>query len=174
MATSGSEAPEATVASEASQMDTEMFDVEMWRHAFSCANLKKLKTDIVDTHIYKDPNLSLWGILTALNQSRKYHDYYKPQLNNNTFVHVSVLFRTWATAICLYLPHIPPVNGKLTLIVSPFLRENEWGFDNSPADFDRQKEKLQFFYRLLYQCFLFPNHTIVLFDGRQEKKRIIL
>jgi len=169
MATSESEelgapsAAEATVeVVETPSENTEMFDVEMWRHAFSCANLKQLKGDFVDQHGYTDPNLSLWGILTALNQSRKYDDYYKPQLNNNTFVHVSVLFRTWATAICLYLPHISK-DGKLTLIVSPFLRENESGSDNLPADINEQDKKLKSFYMLLYQWFPFPNHTIEVF-----------
>lgn len=171
-------ASEVSETSVASQGDTQIFDIEMWRHAFSCANLKQLKGDFVDQHGYTDPNLSLWGILTALKQStsRAYKSYYAPQKDNKTFVHVSVLFRTWATAICLYLPHIPE-NGILSLIVSPFLREDGSGTDNSPTTFDAQIVKLKTFYGLLHQCFknpaknleiIFPTHTIVLFDGRQS------
>jgi hypothetical protein len=70
------------------------------------------------------------------------------------------------------LPHIQET-GTLTLIVSPFLRENESGSDNLPTTFDAQIVKLKTFYGLLHQCFnnliiAFPIHTIALFDGRQS------
>jgi hypothetical protein len=181
MATPESEAL-ASEASEASQTDTEMFDVEIWRHAYSCANLKKDKTgNYLLTKFQQiweqDPGLTIWGILTALKQSRseKYKEYYAAQKDKETFVHVSVLFRTWATAICLYLPHISK-DGELTLIVSPFLKEEgtSYEYDNTPFDFDEQISKLRHFYKILHECSkrtkLLPKHTITILDNVRGSK----
>ena len=165
--------------------NTGNFDVEIWRHAYSCANLKKDKTGYYKITQFQqtwenDPGLTVWGILTALKQSisDRYKPYYEPQLNNDTFVHVSVLFRTWATAICLYLPNLEKdtsSDSSLTLIVSPFLKEEGDDDDNQPLEFSQQITKLHHFYIMLHECskianIKLPNHTITIFRSSIDQK----
>lgn len=93
------------------------------RHAFTIANLFKEEGKKMNQFADKDTKLSLYGILGAL-------DFNNPSINltncNNT-VFVSILVRTWITALCLYLPKIQ-INknnqeNKFTLVVSPFIKE---------------------------------------------------
>ena len=95
------------------------------RHAFTIANLfkeeaatkksyKNIFTKVglkYNQFTDKDTMLSLYGILGAL-------DFNNPYITlndcNNT-VFVSILVRTWITALCLYLPKIGN-NNKFTLV----------------------------------------------------------
>ena len=118
----------------------------IFRHAFSCNNLKDVKASFgkLFASLEKDaePSLTVWGILQTLLKSS--------ELNVKTnFVCVSSLLRTWLTSILLFLPNV----DSLTLIVSPFLKESEMfsgDFGNMPLSFDKQIEKLQVFIRQLY------------------------
>ena len=80
-----------------------------------------------------DTKLSLYGILGTL-------DFNNDSINlddcNNT-VFVSILVRTWITAICLYLPKIEE-NKEFTLVVSPFIKESGITYDNTPLSIDKQ------------------------------------
>lgn len=94
------------------------------RHAFTIANLYKEEGQKMNQFFDKDTTLSLYGILGAL-------DFNNPEhinlTNCNNTVFVSILVRTWITALCLYLPKIQ-INknnqqNKFTLVVSPFIKE---------------------------------------------------
>ena len=107
------------------------------RHAFTMANLykekaKNSKIPLLSLAKFKqvtdiDTKLSLYGILGTL-------DFKNDAINlnecNNT-VFVSVLVRTWITAICLYLSKIGD-NKQFTLVVSPFIKESGKTYDNKP------------------------------------------
>jgi hypothetical protein len=93
------------------------------RHAFTIANLYKEEGQKMNQFFDKDTTLSLYGILGALNFNNPQHINLK---NCNNTVFVSVLVRTWITALCLYLPQIDRTvgNNKFTLVVSPFIKES--------------------------------------------------
>jgi hypothetical protein len=93
------------------------------RHAFTIANLYKEEGQKMNQFFDKDTTLSLYGILGALNFNNPQHINLK---NCNNTVFVSVLVRTWITALCLYLPQIDRTGGnnKFTLVVSPFIKES--------------------------------------------------
>jgi len=113
------------------------------RHAFTIANFHK--ENAKNSYFGKlsfgkfkqvtdyDTKLSLYGILGTL-------DFNNSSINlkdcNNT-VFVSILVRTWITAICLYLPKIEE-NKQFTLIVSPFIKESGITYDNTPLSIDKQ------------------------------------
>ena len=115
--------------------------ISISRHGFSFANLIKEKKTLlgkIEQHLEKDAKLSLYGILTALlhgsdlvEKELSYGMTEKPQT-----IYVSVLIRTWMTAICLYLPHC--ITDGFTLVVSPFLKEEGLGLDNEPESFENQ------------------------------------
>ncbi len=117
------------------------------RHAFTNANIYKELADkayiILNPYTkisskYKqytdeDTKLSLYGILGAL-------DFENEKINlddcNNT-VFVSILVRTWITALCLYLPKLKSGN-EFKLVVSPFIKEPGPTLDNNPIPLSKQ------------------------------------
>jgi hypothetical protein len=104
-------------------------EIVITRHAFTIANLYKeeaerikgfIKTTAIKYNQFSDEDtkLSLYGILGAL-------DFNNDAINLNNecnTVFVSILVRTWITAICLYLPKIE-FKKIFTLVVSPFIKE---------------------------------------------------
>lgn len=64
-------------------------------------------------------------------------------------VYVSTLIRTWMTATVLYVPELTG-HQKLTLIVSPFIKEKGFSKDNAPNDFKTQLDKFEIFLKYLY------------------------
>lgn len=100
------------------------------RHAFTIANLHKEEGSKIKQFTDTDTKLSLYGILGAL-------DFMNGKINLNNCdntVFVSILVRTWITAICLYLPTIDTTiqNNKFKLVVSPFIKEDGITLDNQP------------------------------------------
>ena len=79
-----------------------------------------------------DAKLSLYGILTSLLHGSdlvgKENNDGMNELPHTIFV--SILMRTWMTAICLYLPHCE--NDNFTLVVSPFLKNKGMFLYNKP------------------------------------------
>jgi hypothetical protein len=125
------------------------FNISISRHAYTFANLLKEKGRSIEQTREKDTQLSLYGILTALNHGNNLVD-------NETFcgleetpklVYVSVLIRTWMTAICLYLPH--NTSNTFTLVVSPFLKEEGSTPDNTPEEFSNQIKNINIFLKYL-------------------------
>lgn len=114
------------------------------RHAFTIANFykenaKKSFSEKLSTAKFKqitdnDTKLSLYGILGCLNFDTS--DINLDNCNNTVFV--SILVRTWITAICLYLPKIKKDDNEFTLIVSPFIKESGSTYDNTPLPIDKQ------------------------------------
>lgn len=123
--------------------------ISISRHGFSNANLIKEKGKL-DKGLFKklltiknqsseiDAKLSIYGVLTTLLHGDDLHKKeIKNEMNESPItVFVSVLIRTWMTAICLYLPYCN--NNKFILIVSPFIKEKGMGLDNKPEPFDTQ------------------------------------
>jgi hypothetical protein len=112
------------------------------RHGYSVANFLKHSKGTVAMIKEQDPSLALWGILTSIYRSDELHqeelNYLKdkPELHNPKYIHVSILLRTWMTAVCLYLSH---VNGNsFTLVVSPYLKEDGITNDNQPLKVESQ------------------------------------
>ena len=96
------------------------------RHAYTVANFYINSSSIIKQVLERDTKLTVYGILTSLLKGNKL----KEKNNDCNIIFVSVLIRTWMTAICLYLPHC---NSKFfTLIVSPFLKEEGNTYDNLP------------------------------------------
>ena len=118
-------------------------NISISRHGFSYANLIKEKDksffgkfkQITET----DAKLSVYGVFTALLHGT---DLNKKEVENGMNespdkVFVSVLIRTWMTAICLYLPHCNDTN-EFILVVSPFIKEEGISLDNQPDSFVNQ------------------------------------
>ena len=163
--------------------------ISISRHGFSIANLIKSREETTFfTSLLKkeqqlteiDAKLSIYGILTALLNGS---DLVKKEKKNGmksppNEIFVSVLIRTWMTAICLYLPHCMTHNGNqvggdlfsskspknnnsevlkqkdqkkinFKLIVSPFLKENGKTFDNQPEDIYIQLDNIKKFLEFL-------------------------
>lgn len=137
------------------------------RHGYSIANYIKDKSAI-DYHKFNlyqqhqhnfesDPSLSLWGILTALYRGYVLNNEENEFLTTNgvnaytepNHINVSVLVRTWITAICLYLPYV--TGDTLTLVVTPFISESGITPDNKPENIDKQKKKIIDFLNYLKQ-----------------------
>jgi hypothetical protein len=128
--------------------------ISISRHGFSFANLikerkKKGLIGKIEQKMEKDAKLSLYGILTALlhgndlvEKEKKYGMEEPPRS-----ICVSVLIRTWMTAICLYLPHC--IDNNFNLIVSPFIKETGFGLDNEPESFDKQISTIKDFLNYL-------------------------
>jgi hypothetical protein len=135
------------------------------RHAYSISNLFKSKKQKIKQFLEKDPYLTLWGILTSLYRSHILHKeeniYIKDNNNNNNNrkknnetkinetkinetkineVYVSILMRTWMSAICLYLQYNS--NKNFTLIISPFIKEQGSTPDNLPNKLNQQISQL--------------------------------
>ena len=155
------------------------------RHGYTFANLLKQKGNKTRQILEKDARLTIYGILISLlhsNDLRKIEEY-NDIISKPSTIYVSVLSRTWMTAICLYLPFMYNFNfnqknkifdrlSKLTekskttvkldnleskelqklreqyygeildntfnLIISPYLKEDEMGLDNTPKEFTKQ------------------------------------
>lgn len=116
-------------------------NISISRHGFSYANLIKEKSKSFFNKIRQvtesDAKLSVYGILTALLHGT---DLVKKEkinkMNDPDIIFVSVLIRTWMTAICLYLPH--NTNNEFTLVVSPYIKEEGMTLDNQPDSIDLQ------------------------------------
>jgi hypothetical protein len=122
------------------------------RHGFTFANLIKEKDKSlygkIEQGLESDTKLSIYGILTALIHGldlvRKEIDNGMNSPNN---IFVSILIRTWMTAICLYLPYC--IENDFTLIVSPFIKEEGSSYDNQPEKVEVQIENLASFLNFL-------------------------
>jgi hypothetical protein len=142
------------------QNDTTIKKITFVRHAFSVANIynERAKKNILgpasknkrDQLREKDAKLSLFGILSAIKMSEKK----KYILNNNQNVYVSCLIRTWMTAICLFLPNMAD-DDKLTLIVTPGIKEKGGTDDNVPDPIHVQIQTIRYFYKFLKDV-IFP------------------
>jgi hypothetical protein len=130
--------------------------ISVSRHAYSYANtiknkgdklgklpLDKLKKKLgkLQQASEKDPGLTIYGILSSLyHGSKLVENEIKNGLTSTpSTIYVSILIRTWMTAICLYLPHVN--NDDFTLIISPFIKEEGIPFfsnDNYPNKIDEQ------------------------------------
>ena len=122
------------------------------RHAFAIGNFNKensKKSWFSALQNFKqvsdnDTKLSLYGILGSLN-----FDNTEINLNDcDNTVFVSILVRTWITAICLYLPKIGEYK-EFTLVVSPFIKEFGDTNDNTPLPIDKQINIVKNFLRFL-------------------------
>jgi hypothetical protein len=134
------------------------------RHANSVANYlqKNLSVSYKDVTKYsteQDTNLTLYGIFSALIQGELLNNTVNmPNQNEqNINIFVSVLKRTWETAIMLYLPFFEKSNENenktITLIVSPFLIEKGANKteDNFPADLNVQLTHFIDFLNIIYK-----------------------
>jgi len=114
---------------------------------------------IPDNHEYifksEDNTLQIGDIveITSENLNNKYTwfkilEKFENKNLNSEKIYVSVLIRTWMTAICLYLPSCK--SDKLILEVSPYLKEEGMSSDNKPLAFQKQKEQIIKFIKFLY------------------------
>ncbi len=112
------------------------------RHGYSVANFLKHAKGLFAMMKEADPSLALWGILTSLYRSDDLHqeeiDYLKdkPTLHNPSYIHVSLLIRTWMTAVCLYLGWV--TSDTFTIVVSPYIKEEGITSDNQPLKIEKQ------------------------------------
>lgn len=121
--------------------------ISISRHGYSFANVLKDRKTLqgkIEQGLESDAKLSIYGLLTALLHGT---DLVKKEKKNGMLespdkIFVSILIRTWMTAICLYLPHC---KNNFTLIVSPFLKEEGPSFDNQPQSFDEQMLNIKIF-----------------------------
>ena len=144
------------------------------RHGYTFANLLKQKGNKKRQILEKDARLSIYGILTALlhcdalKKIETVNEMYKDV--NLSSIYVSVLSRTWMTAICLYLPSMCTFK-KFNLIISPYLKENDFGLDNTPKEFTKQVndiilflsflDRLHNYYKNVLQSGLTKIHIII-------------
>jgi len=110
-------------------------NISISRHGFSFANLIKEKSKSIFNKIRQvtenDAKLSVYGILTALLHGTNLVKKEKiNNMNDPDIIFVSVLIRTWMTAICLYLPHY--TKNDFTLVISPYIKEEGITLDNQP------------------------------------------
>jgi hypothetical protein len=131
------------------------YNISVSRHAYSYANRIKNKggkLGKLQQASEKDPGLTIYGILSSL--------YHGSKLVKNEFdselksipstIYVSILIRTWMTAICLYLPHVK--DDDFTLIISPFIKEEGmriFSNDNYPNKIDEQIMEINKFLKFL-------------------------
>jgi len=133
--------------------------ISIVRHGNTFANILKEKSSSpysYNQHSEKDTKLSIYGIFTSLLQCNILKNDEKNEIEFITnreenkkifsmesepkFIYVSILIRTWMTAICLYLPRL--TSGNFTLIINPFLREKVSGNDDRPDNFSVQIENI--------------------------------
>jgi hypothetical protein len=140
--------------------------ISITRHAYTFANFlkskgkslsgilnlpRKILTKWEQTH-EKDTALSLYGIFTSLKQGEDLFNYEKSKnkIQNYSYtIFVSVLIRTWMTAICLYLPNFSTENKNenFSLYVSPFIKESGSTLDNTPDTIENQMKNI---YEFIY------------------------
>lgn len=127
------------------------FNISISRHAYTFANLLKEKGRSIEQTREKDTQLSLYGILTSLNHGNNLvaNEKISGLTDTPNLVYVSVLIRTWMTAICLYLPHNN--SNTFTLVVSPFLKEEGSTPDNTPEEFSNQIKNITIFLKYLME-----------------------
>lgn len=134
--------------------------ISLNRHAFSIANSIKMRGKAY-TEQYRelDARLSIHGILSSLFFSNKLHvrettEYKMNSKVNN--VYVSILTRSWMTALCLYLQYS---SNEFSLIISPYLKEKSGslGIDSygNTSEKDVNKQMLEMnrfiiFLRMIY------------------------
>jgi hypothetical protein len=123
------------------------------RHGYSIANYIKDKSALVyhKLNLYQqhqhnfesDPSLSLWGILTSIYRGSLLNNEEKMNLETNysdpNYINVSILLRTWISAICLYLPYV--TGNTITLVVTPYISESGFTPDNKSDKVDKQIKK---------------------------------
>ncbi len=137
------------------------------RHGYSVANYLKNSKEKVAMIKEHDPSLSLWGILTLIYRSEGLHqeevEYLKdtPELHNPSYINVSILIRTWMTAVCLYMGFV--TGNKITLVVSPYLKEEGITYDNQPLKVEKQLAIFSSFFD--YLSFLYESISV-----REESK----
>ena len=145
---------------ESQETSTSLLDrsICITRHAFTNANIYKEQSKTYNPFTkviskYKqitdiDTKLSLYGILGALDFNNK-----KINLDNcDNTVFVSVLVRTWITALCLYLPKIG-TSKLFKLVVSPFIKEPGSTLDNIPIPLSKQIIIIKNFLKFLRTTF---------------------
>jgi len=131
--------------------------ISVSRHAYSYANtiknkgykLGKLSLGKLKQAFEKDPGLTIYGILSSLYHGSKLvkNESENGLKSNPSTIYVSILIRTWMTAICLYLPHVK--DDDFTLIISPFIKEEGIGSDNYPNKIDEQIMEINKFLKFL-------------------------
>jgi hypothetical protein len=118
------------------------FNISISRHGYTYANVVKGTTA---QQYEKDAKLTIYGILTALIHGNELVDNEKKEglISVPNLIYVSVLIRTWMTAICLYLPQYNKENllsntePIFSLVVFPFIKETGKGYpglDNEPDE----------------------------------------
>ena len=121
------------------------------RHAYSYANTIKSKSKVgfIQQTFEKDPGLTIYGILSSLYHGSTLVENEKINglVSDPSTIYVSILIRTWMTAICLYLPHVK--DDDFTLIISPFIKEEGIGSDNYPNKIDEQITVINEFLKFL-------------------------
>jgi hypothetical protein len=122
------------------------FNISISRHGYTYANVVKGTTA---QQYEKDAKLTIYGILTSLIHGNELVDNEKKEglVSVPNLIYVSVLIRTWMTAICLYLPQYNKENllsntePIFSLVVSPFIKETGKGYpglDNEPDEIPLQ------------------------------------
>ncbi len=129
------------------------------RHGYSIANYIKDKAaieyhkfNLYQQHQHNfesDPALSLWGILTSIYRGSILKDEEDRALGYSepNYIHVSILIRTWMTAMCLYLPYV--MSDTFTLVITPYISESGFTSDNKADKIDIQKKKIYNFLNYL-------------------------
>ncbi len=129
------------------------------RHGYSIANYIKDKAaieyhkfNLYQQHQHNfesDPALSLWGILTSIYRGSILKDEEDRALGYSepNYIHVSILIRTWMTAMCLYLPYV--MGDTFTLVITPYISESGFTSDNKADKIDIQKKKIIAFFNYL-------------------------
>jgi hypothetical protein len=151
------------------------------RHANTFANILKAKGKLINQKAEKDAKLSIYGIFTSSlqcdnlkNEEEKQNIIYGQ--NNNlikkmsmvsipNFIYVSVLIRSWMTAICLYLPRMVDnnnnnIDNNFNLFISPYIKENGRGEDNEPDEIDIQIKNIVSFLKFLIKDLDFLDNTL--------------
>jgi len=148
---------------------TNNINIVITRHGYSTANYiqdsinKKSSTKLMIIFTKwrneLDPGLTVWGIITCIMRSINLRLQEKFQnikiLDDKSCVYVSILVRTWMTAICLYLPEINIKSKSLVLCIAPFIKEHGSGNgkDNMP---DTNKNQISKFTKFLnYLLFMY-------------------
>ena len=115
------------------------------RHALSCNNLlKEQKMNVVSKYLNgdADPSLTLYGIKSLLNLNRE-----TPHFSGTVFV--SVLIRTWQSAILEFYKKTNTLGVDLNLIVAPFIKEAGSSSENMPLPHEDQINKMNLFIKTL-------------------------
>lgn len=111
--------------------------VSITRHGCSISNLYSETQDLSNILYnkfkkieYKDPELTLYGTISSLIHSNKINENEIEFKSSPNKIFVSILIRTWMTAICLYLPNFVNFKKKasnnldpFTLIITPYVKE---------------------------------------------------